>query len=484
MSIQLGVNLGPSFADLCLIDTTRPTLPLAYRRSYTPSESITGSIHQFLLNNAQYKPEKAIVASSLLEKILDTKLGGTVAQVVTRGFENWAFLRQTLQHKYFELQPQRTEALASQDLIFGITERVNAFGENLKDIDLSELEVITSKLKLMKAERVCVNFLFSGKNPTHQKEVTQYFVNNGFEVFSAPSQTENLSSYQNEVALEYADEILVWRKNLLNASLSGSFKEIRSEIILGCEGFLTAEQIDFLDGDSSHFIEDNSRIASSLFGPTRALSDFYKNSSQVLVLGLERWFILKPKIRKTQWLSPWGPLAGEVPDIQDLKIQPTSALIVDEYEQLNFSSEVLGFQPGPIILGRALKPTLLDLLHLHNSHSTQGIQAHTLEEILPIIQTSGLAKFKDTLQAMLRNTSSANTKIETVIQDLVNFLIDQIGLHILLERENPKSPVLCTGALAPMLIPHLKKRWAEINWELCPYSLEIDGLALAGRSSK
>ncbi len=472
MSIQLGVSLGPSFADCCLIDTVRPVQPLAYRRAYTPSESIAGGIHRFLADHPQYKPEKAIIASSLLEKILGTKLGGTVAQVVTRGFENWAFLRQNLQNKYFELQPQRTEALTSQDLIFGVTERVNHLGEVEKSVDVSELDFIISKLKLMQVERVCVNLLFSGKNSVHQKKIRQYFQNAGFEVFSTDTQNA-------------ADEILTWRKNLLNASLSGSFKEIRAEIIAGCEGFLSADQIEFLDGDSHQFVEDNSRIASSLFGPARALSDFYKDSPQVLVLGLERWFILKPHLKNSQWMSPWGPLSGDVPDIQDLKVQPTSALFVDESEQLNFSADVLGFEPGPMALGRALKPTVFDLLHLHQTLFHGGDSAENMSEIFPFIQANGIAKFKDTLQAMLRNARhSGNTRLETVIDELLSFMIDQIGLNLLLERENPKSAVTCTGVFAPMLLPHLKKRWAEVYWELCPYSREIDGLSLAQRSGR
>ena len=107
-----------------------------------------------------------------------------------------------------------------------------------------------------------------------------------------------------------------------------------------------------------------------------------------------------------------------------------------------------------------------------------------MDEIFPMIQANGIGKFKDTLQAMMKNTkASGQIRLESAMEELMNFLIDHIGLHLLLERENPKYPVTCTGVFAGILIPHLKKRWSEINWDLCPYSREIDGLSLAQRTS-
>jgi hypothetical protein len=461
MSIHLGVSLGPSFAEYCLVDAKRPKQPLAFRRSYIPAETIAGSLRNFFAEHKEHKPQSITICSSLLEKILDTKLGGTVAQIVTHGFENWPLLRQRLQNKYFELQPQRTEPLASQDLIFGINERINSKGEVLQEPSIDELEIIAAKLKAQNVERICVNLLFADINSKHQGIVTEFFESKGFEVFSCRSTPSN-------------DEILAWRKNLLNASLSGTFKDVREEILEGCEGVFEASQLQFFDGDSSFFCEDKDRIASSLFGPAQSLSNFYQDATQVLNLGLERWYLLKPRIKKTHWLSPWGPLAGQVPELQNLILQPTSLVFLDESDQLTFSSETVGFEPGPMSMGKAFKPTLFDILQI----------PLVLEDMSALVLPNGVTKFRDTLSAMLKNSKNTLAgNLDEVARELTHFITDQIGLQVMMEREDPKSAVVCTGLLARTLFPLLKQRWPEVNWSLCPYSREIEGMAAAHQTS-
>jgi hypothetical protein len=457
MSIHLGVSLGPSFAEYCLVDASRPKQPLAFKRSYIPSETIAGSLRNFFSEHSEHKPSSISICSSLLEKILETKLGGTVAQVTTQGFEHWPFLRQSLEHRHFELQPRRTEPLTSQDLICGIQERINARGEVLQAPALSDLEAIAAKLKAQKIERLCVNLLFSDLNPIHQKQLSDYFSSQGFEVFSAPG-------------TDSQDEILTWRKNLLNASLSGTFKDVREEILQGCQGVFEDSQLRFLDGDSTLFCEDRDRIASSLYGPAQSLAAFYSDSTQVLNLGLEHWYFLKPQSQKNQWQSPWGPLAGRVPELQAMCLQPTALVFVNEEGDLMASQENVGFEPGPMSMGKAFKPTLFDILQI----------PQTLEDVAALVAPAGLTKFRDSLSAMLktsRNPLASN--IEAAARELTDFVTDQLGLQIMMNREDTTSPVVCTGLFARALFPLLKKRWPEINWNLCPYACEIKGMAAA-----
>lgn len=461
MSILLGVNLGPSFAEYCTIDTSRPKVPLNYQRIYTPNISISESLSKFLAQSQTQIPSKVIVASRMLEKILDTKLGGSVAQIVTKGFENWPLLRQALKQNYFEITPQRTEALASQDLIFGINERINFLGKVIKPLEISELEFISSKLKIMNIEKVCINFLFTHKNPSHFEMAEKFFKENGFEVFCSLESTKIM------------DEIFSWRKNILNASLSGTFKEIKSLIVQGCNGHIPENKIFFLDGKAELFQDDLNRVSSSLFGTAQALSKLYADKEQVLFLGVDKWFLFKPNEYEDTWQSPWGQLAGHVPKIKSFSFQPTTEIIIDEYNHFAFGAENLSYEPGPMLFGKAFRPTLFDVINC----------LLPVDEFITQINDSSTKKFKDQIKAMMKHANLAlknsSSDSESIIQNLYEDMIDQIAIQISLSNFDLSKPITCTGLFSNRLSASLKQRWPEYQWEFCPSSKEVEGLSVA-----
>jgi hypothetical protein len=334
-------------------------------------------------------------------------------------------------------------------------------------LDPQELEDIAAKLTEKKIEKVCINFLFSDKNPAHLNQAVDFFKTKGFDVYSTSANEKNVD--------KNTDEILSWRKNLLNASLSGTFKEIRSEVLNACAEVIPENQIFFFDGNSNLFQDDLSRISSSLFGPAQALTEFYQNKKQVLVLGTEKWYFLKPQNRNSTWQSPWGPICGEVPYTQSLKLQPTTELVTDLYDQISWGKQNLGYEPGPMSFGRGLNPTLLDILQI----------IKPIPELNTFTNASGTARLKSTLTAIVKHSKSSNpSDLEKIAKELCDFMIDQIGLFVLIERETTKEPVLCTGVFAPSLMPLLKKRWPEVQWDLCPYAREVEAMAVATRGQE
>ena len=66
-------------------------------------------------------------------------------------------------------------------------------------------------------QKVAIHFLHAKTNPIHQNQVVEYFKNKGYEVF-LPSTTPQV------------DEGARWHRNLLNASLKGSYDEIKKEL--------------------------------------------------------------------------------------------------------------------------------------------------------------------------------------------------------------------------------------------------------------
>ncbi len=441
MALHAYLQVGLSFADVGLFENKSLK---AHRRFYLPQEPLGTSLKKFWQEHGM--PAKLQVSSRFLEKILDAKLGGTVAQVVTAGFETWPILRQPVLPNRFDLKPYRQEPLASQDLIFGLSERVDSTGKVLKSVELSELEFINSKLKLMSVKRVCVNLLFSHKNPTHQEQVAKYFLEQGFEVMAAPRRADS------------KDEMPAWRMNVINACLSGAFTE-HSDDIKKSFGESPIE-LSFLDRTGQTFTDDKNRIAGSLFAWSHLISKSLKSKAdQVLYLGLESWSLISTQEMVDHWQSPWGLIEGQLPLTRTLEVQPTLELNSGFWGGISFSKTDLGYEPGPMAFGRALKPTSFDVLN------------EKFKLPLAQIQNSGTQKFRDQMTAMIKNIPElSQTTTDKLIQSLVDHVVDLIAIECHFKSRPQTKKTIVTGLFAPYFHAALQKKWATSELILDPLS--------------
>jgi hypothetical protein len=484
MTFQLGMHLTPSFAECCLIRAEDPPQKSSsksqkslkksaepeivnFTRYYTPARGLHQVVKDFL-EKSDVSPQQitqAFVASSFLEKILNSKIGGSVAQITTGGLEHWPRLRQNLANPFLEITPQRTDALALQDLLFPLQERVSAEGRIHVPLQEERLQQIMVELKQKKVQRVCVNLIFARANPQHQNRVIQALRENGFEVYCAES---------TDLVL---DEVAIWRKNVLNASLAGTFDEVESQLNLEAQEL----KLEFLDVELRPLQGRKDHLCTSLFAPTQLLLNELGTTADVILnLGLENWSLLASNDKDIFWDSPWGVVAGPVPRQKILPVQPTQEFILDDSQgRLEFGSQALGFEPGPMRLGRALKPMLFDLLiNLREQTDTSFVTPDWLK--------GEPEKFKQSLIAMMRtlkNSAGGGFKMPNSVEDLqkglFNSVIDQIGLQTLMSRTHNRPRVVVTGFFAKQLLESLQKRWSEVDWILDPHFEERISLACA-----
>ncbi len=434
---QAVLHVGLSFANLGLFDSSDKSNKLKWQRQiYLPQEPLSTSLKKVWAEHGA--PSQIFVSSQFVEKILDAKLGGSVAQIVTRGFETWPVLRQPVWPERFDINSVRAAPLASQELIFGLSERVSADGQVLQPLKMEELEFINEKLKLMSVKRVCVNLLFSRLYPDHQERVAKYFQEQGFEVFAFPRGADSV------------DEMPAWRKNIINACLSGVFSEhiddIKNSLPEGGELF-------FLGSQGEKFLTDKNNIVSGLFAWSGALrSQFSSQADHVLYLGLENWSLLHNQEQNEFWASQWGRIEVRTPKQFRLKTQPTQELVPGFWGGINFSHEELSFEPGPMSFGRALKPTLYDLMQILFSFS------------LSQNNSQGEKRLKDHLSAMIKNIPELR---DLGTEKMAKMFVQQAALQVVTEAQfksfvsGKKSKTLVTGFFAPLLYPLLKESWVS-----------------------
>lgn len=421
-SFMLGVSVGESFAEYCVLEGSKT---LAAKRAYLSRENLKNSLQQFVSTHKDKQIAKAFVSLRISEKLLDYQLSGAVAHVTTEGFEHWLKLRGCA-----------GAALTSEEMHFSLRERIQADGKIVTTLATEELEAIAAKLQMMGIKKVCLHLLHAAINPAHEKAASDYFVSQGLEVF-LPEKTEN------------QDEITRWRKNALNATISSLFTEIKKDLHEALNGFVKPEDIYFVDSEGQAFQNETSKGIDSLFASYSALGLQYADKKcDVLHLGLEDFVLISPQKWNDTWQSPWGFVENRTIAMKPLSIQPTLGIELNALKHFDFNKQNEGWEPGPMSLGRGQKPTMIDLW----SENSKFTKAEGLKDRLV---AAGVQKFKNALFTLSKVSGSRDKEIGTVIKELQSLAIQKVAMEALLFRNNKK--ILVTGPLADLFANGFKK---------------------------
>ncbi|HEY8272499.1 MAG TPA: hydantoinase/oxoprolinase N-terminal domain-containing protein [Pseudobdellovibrionaceae bacterium] len=400
--VKLILYVGESFVEAHLC---RNQKSLHFNRWYLGKEGFKNGLQKFLQESGVKKISKAIVASRFVEKILTYRLGGSVATLTTKGFENWPCVRQP---------HQKVGPLSSMELMFSVDERCTAEGEITQEISDEEITELVRKLRQKLAKRICIHFLNARKNPHNQNKLKEVLLKENFEVFIPEFDREN------------NDEVSQWRKNILNASLSSTFEEVQEELNGGLKDFLPeGQRASFLSSEAILFDKESHYRLSSLWGAygtwARTLKKQRSDKFNILYLGLEQFCLLNPENQAPTWNSPWGKIQAAQVQNQLLCLQPTTSIELSPWGELSFTKTVLGYEPGPMFMGRGQIPTLLDLWEEKTSN-VKGIADRR--------SPAGVQKFKNQILALNKNSSQHLNSEEKVLSHLRQLALHKMAMDI------------------------------------------------------
>ncbi|MBO9668562.1 MAG: hydantoin utilization protein, partial [Bdellovibrio sp.] len=337
---------------------------------------------------------------------------------------------------WLDLRGCSGNALTSEEMHFSVRERIQADGSVTTPIAMEELEAIAAKLQMMETKKVCLHFLHANINPAHENAAKTYFIEKGFEIFT-PEKSDN------------QDEITRWRRNALNATISGLFSEIKKDILEGLQEALDAKEIFFLNSEGHTFQDEAQQRVSSLFASYSALGLQYQDAGcDVLHLGLEDFVLISPKSWTDTWQSPWGIVENRQLKMTFLNVQPTLGLALNDFKHFDFNNNCEGWEPGPMSLGRGQKPTLIDLWAENPKlEKVEGLQDRQI--------AAGVQKFKNALLVMLKASSNRDKETPALIKDMQSLALQKVVMESLLMRAQKKVKV--TGALAEVFANGFKK---------------------------
>ncbi len=96
--------------------------------------------------------------------------GARTALITNQGFEDVIEIGRQNRHALYDLRYHRNPPLVPSRERFGLRCRMDCAGRILEDLDLNAAEKLVQEIEKAGIESVAVSFLFSYKNPCHERD--------------------------------------------------------------------------------------------------------------------------------------------------------------------------------------------------------------------------------------------------------------------------------------------------------------------------
>lgn len=355
--MRIAIDTGGTFTDcVYLKDGTPAVLKLASTPD-DPSRSVLRAIRQIAgQSDTQVGHGTTIGTNALLER-----KGARVAFVTTAGFEDTiAIGRQARQHLYdWMATPQ--PCLISEEMRFGVNERVSAEGEILRSPREEELARLRNNIGASGAESIAISFLFSFVNPQNEKQVAACLGTLGLPISVSHRILPEFREY------ERAATIVV--NAYLSPKVGGYVRRLESAIEAGRGGSLHVMQSS--GGIVSAQVAAEEPVRTVLSGPAGGvigaqriaqLAGFEKiisfdmggTSTDVSLIDASG-----PQITNESRISEI-PISVPMLDIHTVGAGGGSLAWFDRGGILHVGPASAGADPGPVCYGRGEQPTVTD----------------------------------------------------------------------------------------------------------------------------
>lgn len=389
--------------------TGQPVPVIFSQLFYIPHQSLKSVFVQIkkLITEKNFSLEETYIVSRYLERLQNFRLGGSVAQLITSGFENNIHFGNSL-----------SLSLANPSLIVS---KAN------KTISAEELQLDIDQIKKINPD--CDKIIVYDFK---ESEVQETLTKNGFQIFYS-----SLSHKSHQI-----------RKTLFNAGVSGTLKELFNEVSeltqkKSTKVWMNNSWFDFADTEA---IKDADADFSVHFFMSGLNFLFNLNRSQPVPssnqfhLDFDNWEMIKNTPAQT-WKSPWGEIEClSAFTKESLPISPRQEILIDDTARLQISKGSTSIETGPFIAGRSVKSVVIDLF------SDEILGQPGLYKMIGSPDLNLLnAKIKSQFKA-LENGQKFEDHISCA--ELKNLVFDSIQTRITFDSVQSQGDSMITGNLS------------------------------------
>ena len=172
-TIRMGVDIGGTFTDV-VIEVERQQFSTKVLTTYIAPENAIIDGMQQVCEKAGINPAdigQIIHGTTLATNALIERRGAKTALITTKGFRDVIEMRTESRFEQYDLNLTLPEPLIQRQSRFTITERVDATGGVLVELDRAEVEAVAEQIKAAKYESIAVGLIHSYLNPDHERMV-------------------------------------------------------------------------------------------------------------------------------------------------------------------------------------------------------------------------------------------------------------------------------------------------------------------------
>lgn len=418
----VALYLGESYATIGLFDISQKNNPasLFEKSIFLPQVSLKNLLAQVKIKYQEHFPDyneaHVFVVTKYFDRLKQFRLGGSISQVILKGFEN-----------SYNLNDSKCLSLAASQLIISLDK--NQFEENHLASELERIKKINPDLN-----KVVISIPEEHITSAQMTVLHNFFTSAGLKIFTCIS-----ANNQSEL-----------RKTLLNAGSEGTKEEIVTELK---EAFGEKTEVSFYSPKGFKTQFENCELFNST---NNFLAKFIKTNKyeQGAYFDIESLKFIQQH-KGNNWQSPWGIIPVEHSHYYDLFIHPFSEVKLNHLSILQVESGSLQLEPGPVVAGRAIKPLMLDLFF--NEMAENSLSQNLFSQLS-----------QDNLRQKISNMFSVlekgqkNPALSTQIKDLKTNILDSIYNEILFYSEASQPVVF--GPMADVFVPKAGLQRLEFSW--------------------
>ena len=368
-NIRIGIDTGGTFTDFIFERNGRLDLFKLPSTPSDPSLAIQQGLRRIAEITGRSTGECQIVHGTTVgTNALLQRRGARTALITTAGFEDVLVIGRQARPELYNLNAIKPDPLVTDELRFGIRERVVASGEVIEELEEGEIKRIREAVEKTGAESIAICLLFSFLHPQHEKRIADSLTSLQLPLSVSSTILPEYREYERTATVvinAYLQPLMGTYLNRITQSTSGQ-KSSTFRVMQSSGGSVSAE------------LAAQEPVRTILSGPAggvvgalgAAKEAGFKNIITFDMGGTSTDVALceTGAIRTTNEAVVAGlPVAVSVMDIHTVGAGGGSIARVDEGGSLRVGPESAGADPGPACYGRSLLPTVTDA-HLVLGH--------------------------------------------------------------------------------------------------------------------
>ncbi|MCI0549082.1 MAG: hydantoinase/oxoprolinase family protein [Candidatus Rokubacteria bacterium] len=173
MALRIGIDIGGTFTDLVALDEASGAVATAKALS-TPRDLLEGVLHCVDQAGVRLADGRLVIHGTTLGiNALLERTGARTGLLTTQGFRDVLEIGRGNFHRMYDVLYQRAPALVPRERVLEVPERLSARGEVLATLDEAAVDDATRALAAAGVESVAIVFLFSYRNPEHERRAAE-----------------------------------------------------------------------------------------------------------------------------------------------------------------------------------------------------------------------------------------------------------------------------------------------------------------------